>query len=582
MLLLPEDVALYFKLHRALMQFANQKLEVVPGIDSPDEFAHLPPETRLELRNAFLEHIDLIEAFVNQNPANLDDDELDIVRSWRHLVSGEFYAFRQLKKHMIFLAAGGSPVAYGVVALSEPLENLIGPSLPVLTRTVLMPFKGRIIYDGMLNSYNVTFGGGIKRSLNDSYREAKQHLGIVTSLPIEFAPTPEKSVSVSETRAAKQGKRPKAKSSGSPDVKPVLEAIISMTDGFCRQHLNDEYADLCRKLAEKLARKRPSPLLRGQPKTWACGILRTIGWVNFLDDRESQPHMKLTFIDKVLGVGESTGQGKSKEIRRMLRIQTFDMDWTLPSRVDDNLMGWMVEWNGFISDVREAPREIQEIAFKKGLIPYIPADRQNASVSDGDDDDSLPVSGQLYQFKIALKGSEPSIWRRIQVKDCTLDKLHEHIQAAMGWTNSHLYQFEVDGVPYGDPDVLSDGFADSNSQDSAVAKISGVVPKDGKRFAFSYQYDFGDCWEHEVLFEGCPQAEAGQQYPICVEGERACPPEDVGGMCGYGFGNVRVFSDDTCQQGNRKIIFCPTDFKQGLFLGLSTHMLQSGKERVSL
>ena len=77
---------------------------------------------------------------------------------------------------------------------------------------------------------------------------------------------------------------------------------------------------LCRKLAGVLARKQPSPLLRGKPNTWACGIIRTIGWVNFLDDSSQKPHMKMTAIDKALGIGESTGQGKSMLIRKMLKI----------------------------------------------------------------------------------------------------------------------------------------------------------------------------------------------------------------------------------------------------------------------
>jgi hypothetical protein len=66
-----------------------------------------------------------------------------------------------------------------------------------------------------------------------------------------------------------------------------------------------------------------------------------------------------------------------------------------------------------------------------------------------------------------------------------------------------------------------------------VTKISEIVPKNGKRFHFVYEYDFGDGWEHEVLFEGCLRAEKGVRYPLCVEGERACPPEDVGGVWGY-------------------------------------------------
>ena len=110
-----------------------------------------------------------------------------------------------------------------------------------------------------------------------------------------------------------------------------------MTDAFCREHLNEEYEVLCRKLAGELARKRPSPLLSGKPETWACGIVRTIGWVNFLDDSSRKPHMKLTAIDKAFGVAESTGQGKSKAIRTMLKIRQFDHHWTLPSRMDEHL-----------------------------------------------------------------------------------------------------------------------------------------------------------------------------------------------------------------------------------------------------
>lgn len=159
------------------------------------------------------------------------------------------------------------------------------------------------------------------------------------------------------------------------DVQPVFDVISRMVDDFCREYLNEEYAVLCRNLTEKLARKRPSPLVSGKPNTWASGIVRTIGWVNFLDDRSQTPHMKLTAIDKTFGVAESTGQGKSKLIRNLLKIRQFDHHWTLPSRMDDNLAMWMLEVNGFIMDIRHCSREAQELAFQKGLIPYIPADR---------------------------------------------------------------------------------------------------------------------------------------------------------------------------------------------------------------
>ena len=89
---------------------------------------------------------------------------------------------------------------------------------------------------------------------------------------------------------------------------------------------------LCRKLAAALARKRPSPLTRGKPEVWACAVVRVIGWVNFLDDSSQTPHMKLTAIDKAFGVAESTGQGKAKAIRDLLKIRQFDFHWMLRQR----------------------------------------------------------------------------------------------------------------------------------------------------------------------------------------------------------------------------------------------------------
>jgi hypothetical protein len=139
------------------------------------------------------------------------------------------------------------------------------------------------------------------------------------------------------------------------------------------------------------------------------------------------------------------------------------------------------------------------------------------------------ASNTVYQFKITLLDIKPAIWRRIQVEDCTLDKLHEHIQTAMGWTNSHLHDFEI----YGDPELLDDGFIDFECIDSTRIKMGNILPKAGERFSFKYEYDFGDGWEHEILFEGCPAKEPGKKYPLCLDGARACPPEDVGGAGCY-------------------------------------------------
>jgi hypothetical protein len=144
-----------------------------------------------------------------------------------------------------------------------------------------------------------------------------------------------------------------------------------------------------------------------------------------------------------------------------------------------------------------------------------------------------PAAGRLLQFKITLLDVAPPIWRRIQIRNCTLDKLHEHIQTAMGWSNSHLHQFRVGAQLYGDPWLMEELMDEMTILDSTATRLSEILPSSAERFRFLYEYDFGDCWEHEVLYEGRLQADRRQKYPLCLEGERACPPEDCGGPGGY-------------------------------------------------
>jgi len=155
-------------------------------------------------------------------------------------------------------------------------------------------------------------------------------------------------------------------------IRPIYDEIVKLTDAFCAAHLNDEYAQVCRALAAKLARKRPSPLESGRANTWAAAITHTVGRVNFLFDKSQTPHMRADDLAKQFGLSQSTVGNKSKQIMDLLNIGLMDPEWTLPSRMDRNPMAWMISVNGLIMDVRSAPREVQEIAFRKGLIPYLP------------------------------------------------------------------------------------------------------------------------------------------------------------------------------------------------------------------
>ncbi len=155
-------------------------------------------------------------------------------------------------------------------------------------------------------------------------------------------------------------------------VKPHYDEIVALTDAFCEEHLNAEYAQVCRQMAATLARKRPSPLLTGRPNTWAAAIVHTVGSVNFLFDKTQTPHMRADELAECFGLSKSTVGTKAKQIKDILNIGILDPDWTLPSRMDDNPMAWMISVNGLILDARHVPRPIQEEAYRKGLIPYLP------------------------------------------------------------------------------------------------------------------------------------------------------------------------------------------------------------------
>jgi hypothetical protein len=160
-------------------------------------------------------------------------------------------------------------------------------------------------------------------------------------------------------------------------LQPAFAAIMALIDPFCQQYLTAEYATLCRELTAALARKRPSPLTRGKPEIWACAIVYTLGQINFLSDKSQTPHMRADELYAAFGVSQSSASTKSKMIRDMLRIGPFEPRWCLPSLMDENPMVWMLEVNGLIVDVRAMPREVQEMAYQQGLIPYIPADRKD-------------------------------------------------------------------------------------------------------------------------------------------------------------------------------------------------------------
>jgi hypothetical protein len=138
-------------------------------------------------------------------------------------------------------------------------------------------------------------------------------------------------------------------------------------------------------------------------------------------------------------------------------------------------------------------------------------------------------STSVYQLKLTLQDIRPPIWRQVRVPaKVRLSCLHNVFQIVMGWTDSHLHQFEKDGAGYGVPYDEDDGI---ETIDSSGVSLDNLLKAEGD--CLLYRYDFGDNWRHDVVVEKILPGDELSTRPVCVAGERHCPPEDVGGIGGY-------------------------------------------------
>jgi hypothetical protein len=176
------EVERFYRLYFAVLCSANQQLALAPQVTTIPHIMAMPQEEQYALRQGLYAHREVLGTFVQANPARFSDEDVAIVASWRHCVQGQFYVLRHLKAYTIFLDAAEVPKAYGVLALHDDFPTMF-PRVPFLIETVLLPFKDRIMYDGQCQYYNIVFGGGITRRLNDSYQQAKAQSGVITTLP---------------------------------------------------------------------------------------------------------------------------------------------------------------------------------------------------------------------------------------------------------------------------------------------------------------------------------------------------------------------------------------------------------------
>jgi hypothetical protein len=149
--------------------------------------------------------------------------------------------------------------------------------------------------------------------------------------------------------------------------------VIAITDEVCSECLDAEYARLARRLVARLARKRPSPLVRGDTRIWAAGVLYVLAQVNFLFDRSQSPHMSAAELAVAAGAKQTSMANKAAMINRVLDIGVYEPELTRVAMLEQHPMAWIVEVNGFLVDARQLPDELREEARRRGLIPDLDA-----------------------------------------------------------------------------------------------------------------------------------------------------------------------------------------------------------------
>ena len=194
MILAPHEAERFYRIWFALLNYANQERQIVPDLPPIVPGRGVSSKAILPIRKAVWADDTLRQAFIAENPVHLTPADLALASSWENRISGRFFVLKHLKKYSVFLqnAQGDSPHAYGVLGPLSPLAEVVGPYLPVMIDAVLLPFEGKITYDGLIAPYSISFGPGVRADLNDTFRAAKEREGVLTTLaPPDEEPSPE-------------------------------------------------------------------------------------------------------------------------------------------------------------------------------------------------------------------------------------------------------------------------------------------------------------------------------------------------------------------------------------------------------
>ena len=181
-----EDVKLFYKINWALLFYVNQKYPVIKNLKEP-MFKDMPPVNIISLYKNLISHIELYDSFVSENTFNFTQEELEIIKSWKNYIKSKFLIMAYLRDYTVFMTISSEQKVYGVLGLSDRIRDLIPPFIPQYVETILLPFRGKIVYCGYIYSYNVRIDENLKRSIQEEYQKARKKFGVITSLDENFS-----------------------------------------------------------------------------------------------------------------------------------------------------------------------------------------------------------------------------------------------------------------------------------------------------------------------------------------------------------------------------------------------------------
>jgi hypothetical protein len=263
-----QDAEVFFRLMVSLQSYVNMKLGILPHISTVEEYQILSSRERIPVRDALYDNIELIDAYLQEDPQQFQAEEIEILRSWKRFIRGEFFIERILKKYTIFI---GDENVYGVLALHESFEEILPfVRLPYYTKAVLLPFKSKIIYDGILEGYNISFGRGIRSDLKETYMTAKQSGRIIDSFgPVKrvVKKKPSKDWRPIINEISQEVKKLRS-SSGAPPIQSPAFSLAKASIEFTKTavHAPDDLDQLWKSLkrVEKAIRKAETTLFRAE------------------------------------------------------------------------------------------------------------------------------------------------------------------------------------------------------------------------------------------------------------------------------------------------------------------------------